>query len=253
MEARYRVQKGGPRKRLRRALWVAALMVVSAAAAGTLALATAGEKAAEDEAPEVIYQGTTDPKDGESSPARLGCTGLEEPTNFTAYSLGGAVEGEPLTRILRRCDAPYPGEAIRANYLSYIYGDCKVVEEEGCAPPIEIQTWPACERSIASYSDDGIAGDGLLNQLVSERGVPGAHFENGHWVELYAGESTIVVFANESVNLDVLIDEVRAEPSKGEVAEPLSDAERDAAGLEVGGDLPEPVPGALEGTLECVK
>lgn len=41
--------------------------------------------------------------------------------------------------------------AYRANFASLIYGDCEASSDAGCAPPLEIQTWPACERNAGTY------------------------------------------------------------------------------------------------------
>src|SRR4051812_32815613 len=61
------------------------------------------------------------------------------------YSAGASFEGLKQTKSFRRCDAPSPMG--RANFVSYIYGSCDPQPDQGCSPPMEIQTFPACERN----------------------------------------------------------------------------------------------------------
>jgi hypothetical protein len=58
----------------------------------------------------------------------------------------------PLRRHFR-CDDPIePNEPVRANYVGYIYGDCSIASgDEACAPPLEVQVWPACIRNHSTY------------------------------------------------------------------------------------------------------
>lgn len=85
--------------------------------------------------------------------------------------------------LIRRCDAPYACESVRANYVSYIYGSCDVdpdIDGSACVPPVEIQTWPACERSYADLTV-GLATDllGPIPALGSQaRGVPIIEFDD---------------------------------------------------------------------------
>jgi hypothetical protein len=79
---------------------------------------------------------------------------------FRAFSLGATFEDLPAVAALRRCDDPYVNEAVHANYVSYIYGDCEInpqLDDDRCTPPLEIQSWPACERSFADYTFNEVA------------------------------------------------------------------------------------------------
>jgi hypothetical protein len=198
----------------------------------------------------MVYQGTEALEDEATTDSRLGCTDLAEPPNFTAYSLGLEFQGLPVTAVIRRCDAKYPDpqENIRANYVSYIYGDCKVTADvDGCAPPLEVQTWPACERSLADY-DDGPGGVFSPNELGEARGVPAETFDGDSRVELYTGMSTVVIFGTGKQQALAVIDALRAEPTDAPPEAPVADAK---APTPTGADLPSPAPEALEGKLSC--
>jgi len=153
---------------------------------------------------------------------------------FPLYSLGDSFESLPLQAITRRDDAPAPGEHVRADYVGFIYGDCVASDENGCPPPIEVQVWPACERSFADYSLTP-AGDQLPYEPAIVRGVPAAWFEDGLRLELYSGDVTIVIFG-----LD--------RPQIGRAASALRGLNAAASRARM---LPPPVAGATAGTLAC--
>jgi hypothetical protein len=104
---------------------------------------------------------------------------------FPLYSAGADVDGLPLTAVLRRDDT--------ASFVSFVYGECEAVGDAGCAPPAEVQVWPACRRSLALY--DGEAAGSPVPEPVHVRGVPGAFFDRGTRLELETGRSLVVVFA----------------------------------------------------------
>lgn len=209
--------------------------------------------------PSVVYQGTNDPADRISDARRLGCTRASEPANFAFYSLGLSFEGLPLKAIVRQCADPdppegleayYPKDAIRANFVSYLYGDCDLdvdpktgLADGGCAYPVEVQTWPACERTLADYTLDGTTPY-PRRDVGPLRGVPAASFDGGERIELYAGKSTIVVFGNEPAQVRAAAAELRAEPDDL----PLGAPDEKSAPT---GDLPEPPPAATTGGLSC--
>jgi len=107
------------------------------------------------------------------------------------YSVGSSFEGHKLTKSFRRCDRPDPMG--RANFASEIYGSCDAKPGKGCAPPMEIQTFPACERNSNSYTLNP-EGDPLPRENVKIAGLPGAIFEGGHRVEVYMHNATVVIF-----------------------------------------------------------
>src|ERR687891_1445650 len=104
------------------------LIVVLAVLLGATALAACGS-AAQDTAP------------------LAGDLTLEQARAFEEFPLvyaGERVEGLPLVAIVRRDDT--------ADYVSFVYGDCRPPSVEGgCPPPAEIQVWPAGRRNLGSY------------------------------------------------------------------------------------------------------
>lgn len=165
----------------------------------------------------------------------VGATGSTAPARAISFELeslrahdpiffaGERTEGVPLEAVLRRSDS--------AEYVSFVYGDCVPESDAGCAPPIEIQVWPACRRHLALY--DSSHGPDL--DRVTVRGVPAAVLDAGTRLELQTGRSTIVVFADSRQRLSRIAKDLRA-----------LDA-RTASGV----PLPPPDPGAVDGRLGC--
>lgn len=168
-------------------------------------------------------------------PDTLPCTGPNEPANFQFYSLGLVFEGLVATDLARRCDDPYPGEPVRANYVSYIYGD-----------DLEIQAWPACERTLADYElEPGVPYP--FQDLGSIRGVPATSFDEGLRIELYSGTSTIVIFGARADQVIRAAAAVRPEPISQPPGTPFP------LTLDSPGNLPPPAPGATAGELACAQ
>lgn len=158
--------------------------------------------------------------------------------NFTLYSAGESFEGLPLVGITRRLDPPASLSDVplpsRANFANFIYGDCKAESDSGCAPPLQIQVWPACERTLSSYSLTP-AGDPLPHDDTTVRGVPAAFFEEGGRLEVYTGEVTIVLFGQD----------------RGQLLRAAAALRAENGGVGPDAKLPAPAAGALEGKLEC--
>lgn len=154
-------------------------------------------------------------------------------TDFAAYQLGSSFDGLANSDTFRRCE-PRVNEPGRANFLSYIYGDCAVPEgqEHGCSLPLEVQNWPACERNRASYRL-GPVDEPYPRVDDTVRGVPAAWFDESTRLELYTGETTVVLF--------------------GESATQLRSAADALTSSTVGANtnLPAPAAGALSGQLAC--
>jgi hypothetical protein len=190
---------------------------------------------------------TTAKDDG---PVRLPCTDADQPVNFTFYSVGPAFEGLPVTDVYRLCAEPYPGEPLRANYVDYIYGTCtppvpspEVATGSGCVNPLEIQTWPACERTLADYSID--KNEPYPHEwLGAVRGAQAAEFDGGTRVELYTGSSTVVIFSEDPKLIAAALAALRPEPQDDPPSIPAADAQ-------VNQELPSPTPGAVSGDLSC--
>ncbi|MEX1357517.1 MAG: hypothetical protein WD981_02730 [Gaiellaceae bacterium] len=154
-------------------------------------------------------------------------TGFSE---FDVFSAGESVGGIPLVAVLRRHDTQNPS-AFPANYVSFIYGECEVESDTGCAPPAEVQTWPACVRHRALYDTPWAP----TPEHATVRGAPAAFFEGGRRLEIYTGASTVVLFAR--TRADVLL-----------VAASLRGVN---LGVDPSDPLPQPEAGALAGQLRC--
>jgi hypothetical protein len=109
--------------------------------------------------------------------------------DFELYALGEAYGELPLTAVTRVFDPSPEAPPVRANYVGFVYGTCDA-SEGGCAPPLSIQVWAACERNPMVYSPD--AGQ---EQPIELRGVPAFFYEGGRRLELSTGTSTVVIFA----------------------------------------------------------
>jgi hypothetical protein len=128
---------------------------------------------------------------------------------FTAYNLGRTFAGLPLTSVERFCFAPPPralrrvGEPASVAWTSEAtYGTCTPEEgsEGACDPPLEIQSWPECDRNFSSYGV--IEPPRALSPrksflLGGSYKIPTAAFEYGHSptrLEMYTGQTTVVIF-----------------------------------------------------------
>jgi hypothetical protein len=126
---------------------------------------------------------------------------LEEARAFEEYPLayaGEEVDGLPLTAILTRDDT--------ARYVSFVYGDCIAQSDGGCAPPAEVQAWPASARNPGSFETS--APGSPVPEPTRIRGVPAA-FVGETQVELYAPGATVVVFARTRERAVAIANELR--------------------------------------------
>jgi hypothetical protein len=119
---------------------------------------------------------------------------------FHAYFVGASFDGHRLQAVVRREEPRFEGEPVRANNLSFLYGSCEVRADAngkyrgGCAPPLAVQVWPACERYQALYPFEPDEG-------LSVRGVSAAFYEGHRRLEVYTGASTVVLFGQERMQL----------------------------------------------------
>jgi len=202
-----------------------------------------------------LFEGETrpaaasDPGSGGWKPAfndeALPCTGDQQPVNFETFSVGPSVDGLPLTYTERRCGGG--PVATRVNYLSYVYGDCEIVEgATGCQPPLEIQTWPACQRFLAKYS---FRGKPLPRRRLEKRDgaeVVEFNFALDKRIEVYTGLSTVVIFAVDRALATRAVEMLRLE---GEARPPASHPDDLASGRP--STLEPPAEGSMEGDLSC--
>lgn len=170
---------------------------------------------------------------------------------FAHFHVGASFDGLPLTDHSRVCTVPDPtpsvaaGGAIdpdslgRSNFDSYVYGTCRAKPGESCAPPLEVQSWPACERSPADYNagPPGAAEPIEPLETMQLRGVPARLYEDQS-LELSTAGVTLVIYGRSRRELLGAARAVRAE---------------EGAPIQVGPtqDLPDPVAGSQTGTLAC--
>lgn len=182
-------------------------------------------------------------KRGEALP----CTGPRQPINFEVFSAGPTVDGLPLTGTARRCDPGALADESPANYVSYIYGHCEIEEgNTGCAPPLEIQTWPACQRSLGDYTFEGKPMPYRRLPSIEGAQVVEIEFPFGRRFEVYTGSSTIVIFAADPAVVQAALEAL----SSQEEGNPPETKPAELAQEQPGGLAP-PVAGATEGDLKC--
>jgi hypothetical protein len=128
---------------------------------------------------------------------------LQQARAFDEFPLvyaGDSADGLPLTAILRRKDDT-------ADYVSFVYGDCLPISADGgCAPPAEIQVWPATLRNRSSHG--GSRGP-PAPEGTNIRGSPAAFFDAGTRLELYGDRTTVVVFAHSRERVRAIADALR--------------------------------------------
>jgi len=126
-----------------------------------------------------------------------------------AFELGPRFRGLPRTSESVICTKGLPRAEVSSGtwrpvgYLSVIYGDCNA-GEGGCRPPLDVQNWPECARNPRSYEPNpGFRSEPEAEALnphepVTLSGtpwIPAQSFEGRTRIEIYAGQTTTVVFA----------------------------------------------------------
>ena len=147
--------------------------------------------------------------------------------DYPLYYAGDDVAGLPLNYVLRQ-----PINRMQES-VSFIYGDCTPSPHAGCAPPVEIQIWPACIRNPSIFK--GPAPYAPVSEAATVRGVPAAFFEGGHRLEIQTGTSTVVVFGAERSQVSTVVTQLQGVNVEVEPAQELPAAEQ----------------AALAGTLKC--
>lgn len=158
---------------------------------------------------------------------------LEDARRFSRFSLyyaGASTLGHSLTAVHRIDAKPYPGERVRRDDVTFLYGGCQPVSGT-CVPPVQIQAWNSCERYEGLY-------DILPDEKIRIRGASAAFYEDYTRLEIQSGRTTIVIFGDHRHNRGGLI----------EVADRLQSVD---GMVSPGENLPPPAPGARTGLLAC--
>jgi hypothetical protein len=158
---------------------------------------------------------------------------------FAHYYLGESFESLPLTGRSYDCGRPSkpPGPIARPNFADYLYGDCEPPPDGGCAPPLEVQTTPACDRWWGQYNL-GFPDEPIVRpKLRKKRGVPSARLDDSA-IELYTDDVTVTVYADDLARARRAVAALRRAPDS-------------PAGADAGEPLPHPITGALRGRIGC--
>ena len=158
----------------------------------------------------------------EAAAAREALRAFDE---FPLYDAGARVDGMPLVAVLRRDDT--------AEFVSFVYGDCAPGDDAGCAPPAEIQVWPACRRNLALHEGDDVVGAGVPERMVV-RGVAAGSFDEGTRLELETRGATIVVFGDSPGRVVRIAKALRALDGSVRAGEPLPPPARAGIGGAIG-------------------
>jgi hypothetical protein len=170
---------------------------------------------------------------------------------FAKFHVGSSFQGHALNNHTRFCTKPDPEPSLaagggidpdslgRSNFDSYVYGTCEAEPNQACAPPLEIQSWPACERSAADYNagPPGQAKRIEPSDTFKVRGVTARFYEDMS-LELSTKAVTVVIWGHSREQLLAAAKALRTEPAAPFHARP-------------GQQLPPPVAGAEGGTLSC--
>lgn len=119
----------------------------------------------------------------------------------------------------------------RAIYWTFIYGNCTPPPSEGgCTPPLEVQVWSACVRSLSSIK----FRKHHLYEFRGAKATGGGGRNEVSPMEIFTGRTTIIVFGNETPLIKTAARELR-EVHRAQAAS----------------RLPPPARGSLKGKLPC--
>jgi hypothetical protein len=169
------------------------------------------------------------------------CPRSDPAPDFRTFDLGDKFENlpqrykpgrkcEPVDPTLAEVDPSVDARHHRENELSVLYGLCP---KAPCETPLSVQTWPVCERTPASYQT-APGGPPLKHEKLRIRGAPAADYLDQERIEIYTGDSTVVVFGKPDV--------------ARRAAQKIESQDGD-----IGPDdpLPPPRAGALTGRIRC--
>jgi hypothetical protein len=181
-------------------------------AVGAIAVALAGT---------VIFIASTTPSSSHvsfagqasvSSADYVGVCPVGAPIPLRYYDLGPRFAGLKRTSHKEVCNPPplagirvRSGSSGAVGYVSVTYGTCAPSSAAGCFPPLEVQSWPECARNPNTFREGGTGRETQQNALNPSNAVrfqaatriPAQAFEGGARLEIYSGDTTIVVFAGD--------------------------------------------------------
>ncbi len=119
---------------------------------------------------------------------------------YLGYSLGQSFDGLARKDAQVSCNRAPAGSGGRSSpFFTAIYGTCRPAvrfQEYGCHPPLQVQSWPACDRNSASF--EGVPKtplDATPDRTLRVEGFRVASFDGGYEYEMYLPLTTLVVFA----------------------------------------------------------
>jgi hypothetical protein len=194
-----------------RCLLITLVALAGTAAAATAQLPGAGANAGE-EASAVRSQAARRLRIDPRRFAGRGCSARTAVPRI-AYDLGARFEALPAEHPEYIC-IPAPrrprevqsGPLVAWGYVSVVYGTCDA-SQGSCAPPLEIQDAPQCARNPNSYNHNpGFPPEPEAENVYPSQRVrlspapwiPALALEQGQRIEVFAGRTTVVVFATDA-------------------------------------------------------
>lgn len=166
---------------------------------------------------------------------------------FELFAPGATFKGVPLVAVTRVLGEPNPRipedlKPRRANWVNFIYASGCAAQgaDVGCERMAQVQVWPACERNRSVYARALRTGDVEI-VMTNIRSAPAAYFENEQMLEVYSGDSTIVLFADNTDDLFALAESVAS----------VNSAKLGRSHVNPRDALPPPAAGSLNGQLGC--
>jgi hypothetical protein len=137
------------------------------------------------------------------------CLASRHLPRFTAYDLGAQFAGLPRTHVARYCDAPDQGHFVEEPFRmvvtwvsSDVYGSCTPETPEGsCLLPLEVQSWPECDRNYSAYGPARDLTPRSSYRLTGSHKLPAGVLEGVGRIELYDGRTTVVIYTDEQLRL----------------------------------------------------
>ena len=134
-----------------------------------------------------------------------------------------------------------------SNYFAYVYGECQSKSQTGagCLPPLQIRSYPACQRTYVDYTFEGKPLPYRELPPIGGAKVTEIEFLVDHRIEIYTGTSTIAISAADWSLAEEALQLLRGQPSGKPPATAASSLAQPPERLEA------PTKAAIEGDLLC--